>query len=105
MLLNLIKVSIIKGSSQRLWILVVKYASSIKLIVYPLALISKLVRLIVKFAKSHHPSFYPVTFIHSSVLVVKPSKTMLYAFVFVPFIATALDVKLSDVLSLLVWYR
>ena len=75
-------------------------ASTIKLIVFPLTFISYFLALIVKFPIALHFPMNPLSFIHSSILVIEPSCTMLDPVKLIALITTTLRVHFSDILSL-----
>ena len=76
MLLDLIKVTVVKLCFQRFGGLVVEDALAIELIIFPLSLVGEFIGLIVEFTVASHSVLLPVAFIHPTILVVKSTESM-----------------------------
>lgn len=86
-------------------ILIIKFAHTLELIIGPVTLVGELARLIVEFSFALHFIESPFTLVHSSILIIKYTKTMTHTLPFIPFVLTTLPVSLNHIFSLLsFWY-
>ena len=70
-LIQIIKIPIIKLTWKWFRIFIVNCTLPWKLIIYPLTLICKFIRLVVKFTIAMHFILFPFTIIHTTILIIK----------------------------------
>ena len=70
-----------------------------KFIIRPIPFIGKLARLIKKFTSPLHFIKFPLTLIHSAILIIKNSISMPHSILFITFILTSLFVSFNNIFS------